>query len=141
MAIVRIPIFKFVAYLQWCYENKCGYIMGAYGQDPTKWAKDSWWFTQYSGEQRKKALYWREHAPLVMDCNGIAEGGYQKETGVNINARARNNYSSWCNPKDTGKIPAVHRVPGAAVCACSSPIRGARGSSGMQARQTPSTRT
>lgn len=40
-----------------------------------------------------------------MDCNGIAEGGYQKETGVNINARARNNYSSWCNPKGTGKIP------------------------------------
>ena len=57
----------------------------------------------------------REHAPLVMDCNGLAEGGYQKETGVNINARARNNYSSWCNPKGTGKIPAAHRVPGAAV--------------------------
>ena len=50
-----------------------------------------------------------------MDCNGLAEGGYQKETGVNINARARNNYSSWCNPKGTGKIPTAHRVPGAAV--------------------------
>jgi hypothetical protein len=50
-----------------------------------------------------------------MDCKGLAEGGYQKETGVNINARARNNYSSWCNPKGTGKIPAAHRVPGAAV--------------------------
>ena len=115
MAIFRIPISKFVAYLQWCYENKCGYIMGAYGQDPRKWAKDSWWFIQYTGEQRKKALHWREHAPLVMDCNGLAEGGYQKETGVSINARARNNYSSWCNPKGAGKIPAVHRVPGAAV--------------------------
>jgi hypothetical protein len=115
MAIVRIPISKFVAYMAWCLENKCGYIMGAYGQDPTKWAKDSWWFTQYTGEQRKKALYWRGHAPLVMDCNGLVEGGYQQETGVNINARARNNYSSWCNPKGTGKIPAAHRVPGAAV--------------------------
>ena len=115
MAIVRIPISRFVAYMAWCLENKCGYIMGAYGQDPTKWAKDSWWFTQYSGEQRKKALYWREHAPLVMDCNGLAEGGYQKETGVNINARARNNYSSWCDPKGTGKIPVAHRVSGAAV--------------------------
>ena len=115
MAIVRIPISKFVSYMVWCLENKCGYIMGAYGQDPTKWAKDSWWFTQYTGEQRKKALYWRENAPLVMDCNGLAEGGYQKETGVNINARARNNYSSWCNPKGIGKIPTAHRVPGAAV--------------------------
>lgn len=115
MAIVRIPISKFVSYLQWCYENKCGYIMGAYGQNPRNWAPSSWWFTQYAGAQREKALYWREHAPLVMDCNGIAEGGYQKETGVNINARARNNYSSWCNPKGTGKIPAAHRVPGAAV--------------------------
>ena len=115
MAIVRIPISRFVAYMQLCLENKCGYIMGAYGQDPKKWAKDSWWFTQYTGEQHKKALYWREHAPLVMDCNGLAEGGYQKETGVNVNARARNNYSSWCNPKGTGKIPAAQRVPGAAV--------------------------
>jgi hypothetical protein len=115
MAIVKVPISKFVAYLQWCYENKCGYIMGAYGQNPKNWSPDSWWFTQYTGEQRKKALYWREHAPLVMDCNGLAEGGYQKETGVNINARARNNYSSWCDPKGTGKIPTAHRVPGAAV--------------------------
>ena len=115
MAIVRIPISKFVAYLQWCYENKCGYIMGAYGQNPRNWAPNSWWFTQYAGAQREKALFWREHAPLVMDCNGIAEGGYQKETGVNVNARARNNYSSWCNPKGTGKIPSAHRVSGAAV--------------------------
>ncbi len=115
MAIVRIPISKFVDYMVWCLENKCGYIMGAYGQDPRKWSKDSWWFTQYTGEQRKKALYWREHAPLVMDCNGLVEGGYQKETGININARARNNYSAWCNPKGTGKIPTALRVPGAAV--------------------------
>lgn len=115
MAIIKVPVSKFVAYMQWCLENKCGYIMGAYGQDPKKWLPDSWWFTQYTGEQHKKALYWREHAPLVMDCNGLAEGGYQKETGVNINARARNNYSSWCDPKGTGKILTARRVPGAAV--------------------------
>jgi hypothetical protein len=115
MAIIKVPISRFVDYIQWCLEHKCGYIMGAYGQDPKKWAADSWWFTQYSGEQRKKALYWRENAPLVMDCNGLAEGCYLKETGVNINSRARNNYSSWCSPKGTGKIPAAYRVPGAAV--------------------------
>lgn len=115
MAIKRVPIGIFVNYLVWCLEHKCGYIMGAYGQNPKQWAKDSWWFTQYSGEQRKKALYWREHAPLVHDCNGLAEGGYQAETGVNINARARNNYGTWCNPKGSGRIPAKYRVPGAAV--------------------------
>ena len=115
MAITKVPISRFVDYIQWCLEHKCGYIMGAYGQDPKKWAADSWWFTQYSGEQRKKALYWRENAPLVMDCNGLAEGCYLKETGVNINSRARNNYSSWCSPKGSGKIPAAYRVPGAAV--------------------------
>ena len=117
MAIImakRVPISTFVEYMVWAYKNGCGYIMGAYGQNPKKWAANSWWFTQYSGSQRTKALYWREHAPLVMDCNGIAEGGYQAETGVNINARARNNYSSWCDPKGSGKIPVKYRVPGAA---------------------------
>ena len=111
----REPISTLVEYIVWAYQNGCGYIMGSYGQKPKDWAKSAWWFTQYEGSQREKALYWRENAPLVMDCNGLAEGGYQKETGVNINARARNNYSSWCNPKGTGKIPAAQRVPGAAV--------------------------
>ena len=115
MAIKRVPIGVLVNYFAWCLENKCGYIMGAYGQDPKKWAVDSWWFTQYEGEQRKKALYWRAHAPLVHDCNGGAEGGYLAETGVNINARARNNYSTWCSPKGAGRIPSKYRVPGAAV--------------------------
>lgn len=115
MSNIKVPISKFVAYLEWCLAHKCGYIMGAYGQDPRKWAKDSWWFTQYSGDQRRKALYWRENAPLVHDCNGGAEGCYQAETGVNINARARNNYASWCSPKGSGKLPAARRVPGAAV--------------------------
>jgi peptidoglycan hydrolase-like protein with peptidoglycan-binding domain len=112
---IKVPIGVFVAYLEWCLENKCGYIMGSYGQDPKKWSKTSWWFTQYSGEQKRKALYWRENAPLVHDCNGLAEGCYQKETGVNINSRARNNYSTWCSPKGSGKIPNKHKVPGAAV--------------------------
>lgn len=114
MAIKLVPIGVLVNYLAWCFENKCGYIMGAYGQDPKKWSKDSWWFTQYKGVQRKKALYWRENAPLVHDCNGLAEGGYLAETGVNINARARNNYATWCSPKGSGRIPAKYRVPGAA---------------------------
>ncbi len=115
MSIKRVPIGVFVDYLVWCLEHKCGYIMGAYGQDPKLWSKTSWWFQQYKGEQLRKALYWRERAPLVHDCNGLAEGGYQKETGVNINARARNNYATWCSPKGSGRIPAKHRTPGAAV--------------------------
>ncbi|MEG0935606.1 MAG: peptidoglycan-binding protein [Clostridia bacterium] len=111
----RVPISTFVAYMIWAYENGCGYIMGSYGQDPQNWAKSAWWFTQYKGSQREKALYWREHAPQVFDCNGIAEGCYQKETGVNINARARNNYAAWCTNKGSGRIPVKLRVPGAAV--------------------------
>jgi hypothetical protein len=115
VAIQRVPIGVLVNYLVWCYEHKCGYIMGAYGQDPKKWSKDSWWYQQYKGEQLRKALWWRDHAPLVHDCNGLAEGGYQAETGVNINARARNNYATWCSPKGHGRIPAKQRVPGATV--------------------------
>ena len=32
-------------------QAKDGYIMGSRGQDPKKWAKNSWWFTQYKGNQ------------------------------------------------------------------------------------------
>lgn len=118
MAVImakRVPISTFVEYMVWAYQNGCGYIMGSYGQDPKDWSKSSWWFTQYKGSQREKALYWREHAPLVFDCNGLAEGCYQKETGVNINARARNNYAVWCTNKGSGRIPTKLRVPGVAV--------------------------
>ncbi len=111
----RVPISTFVDYIVWAYQNGCGYIMGSYGQDPKEWSKSAWWFTQYKGSQREKALYWRDHAPLVFDCNGLAEGCYQKETGININARARNNFSAWCTNKGVGRIPAKLRVPGAAV--------------------------
>ena len=54
MAIVRVPITKFVAYMQSCLENKCGYIMGAYGQDPKKWAKDSWWIVNPKSDRNYK---------------------------------------------------------------------------------------
>lgn len=94
---------------------KDGYIFGARGQDPQKWAKTSWWFTQYKGSQRTKALYWREHAARVWDCQGLAEGYINDVTGKNIDVRARDNFANWCDPKGKGKIPAERRVPGAAV--------------------------
>ena len=94
---------------------KDGYIFGARGQDPKKWAKTSWWFTQYKGSQRTKALYWREHAARVWDCQGLAEGYINDVTGKNIDVRARDNFANWCDPKGKGKIPAERRVPGAAV--------------------------
>ena len=62
-------------------QAKDGYIMGSRGQDPKKWAKNSWWFTQYKGSQKKKALYWRENAQRVWDCQGLAEGYINQETG------------------------------------------------------------
>lgn len=115
MSIKKMPIGLFVAELEKALNRKDGYIMGATGQDPKKWSKTSWWFTQYSGSQKTKALYWRENAARVWDCNGLAEGIYKDWSGVDINTKARYNYSQWCEPKGKGMIPAKYRVPGAAV--------------------------
>ena len=115
MAIEKMPIATFVAELEAALKRKDGYIMGSKGQNPKKWAKNSWWYTQYSGKQKTKALYWRENAQRVWDCNGMAEGIYEDFSGVNINTKARYNYSGWCGTKGKGKIPTKHRVPGAAV--------------------------
>lgn len=116
MAIKRMPIAQFVEKLEASLNRKDGYIMGSKGQNPRKWAKDSWWYTQYTTtKQREKALYWREHAERVWDCNGLAEGLYEDFAGVNINTKARYNYAQWCDPKGKGLIPAMYRVPGAAV--------------------------
>lgn len=115
MAIKKMPIGKFVAQLEAALNRKDGYIMGSKGQNPKKWGKNSWWFTQYSGSQKTKALYWRDNADRVWDCNGMAEGIYEDWSGVNINTKARYNYSGWCDPKGTGDIPGKYRIPGAAV--------------------------
>lgn len=121
MAIKRMPIGAFIAELEAALKRKDGYIMGAKGQNPKKWAVNSWWFTQYKDRkkyteaQEKKALYWRKYAQRVWDCNGLAEGIYQDYTGVNINTKARYNYSGWCGKKGTGTIPTKYRQPGAAV--------------------------
>lgn len=113
MAIKRMPIGQFMAELRAAYKRGDGYIMCAKGQNPKKLS--DWYFDQYSGSQKTKALYWREHAARVWDCNGLAEGIYQDFSGVNINTKARYNYSGWCGEKGTGMIPAAKRVPGAAV--------------------------
>jgi hypothetical protein len=112
----KMPIGQFVSELYAAYKRKDGYIMCATGQNPKKWAVNSWWFTQYTNsDQRKKALYWREHAQRVWDCNGLAEGLYKDYSGVDINTQARYNYAQWCSPKGSGLIPAKYRVSGAAV--------------------------
>ena len=117
----RIPAADFVAFLKRRLAAKDGYIFGAVGQDPKKMS--DWYFSgQYGGAQLKQALYWRTHAPRVWDCNGLAEGYYKDVTGVDINARARDNYDSWCDPRGEGTIPANFRVPGAAVFKRSSYI-------------------
>lgn len=113
----KMPIGTFVAQLQEAVARKDGYIMGATGQNPKKWATTSWWYTQYnnSSTQKKKALYWRANAQRVWDCNGLAEGLYKDYTGTDINTKARYNYSGWCSQKGSGLIPKNKRVPGAAV--------------------------
>ena len=115
MAIKRMPSLKFTTELRAALDRKDGYIMCATGQNPRKWAADSWWYTQYSGKQRTKALYWREHAQRVWDCNGLAEGIYKDYSGVDINTKARYNYAQWCSVKGSGIIPGKYRQPGAAV--------------------------
>ena len=111
----RMPAERFAEQAAQAWKRGDGYIMGATGQDPKKWAVNSWWFTQYKGAQRQKALYWRAHAQRVWDCNGLAEGLYRDYAGVSIDSKARWNYADWCDPRGAGMIPAKYRLPGAAV--------------------------
>ncbi|MBR1559774.1 MAG: peptidoglycan-binding protein [Clostridia bacterium] len=117
MATKKMPIGLFVKGIGEAYARGDGYIMGATGQDPKKWKKDSWWFEQYKKNERQyeKALYWRAHAARVWDCNGLAEGLYRDYAGVDIDTQAKYDYSQWCKPKGSGLIPARYRVAGAAV--------------------------
>lgn len=115
----KMPIGQFVTELKKAVDRKDGYIMGTKGQDPKK--LNDWYFEQYADrddyteKQEKKALYWKEHADRVWDCNGLAEGLYEDFSSVNINTRARYAYAQWCDPKGSGMIPTKYRVPGAAV--------------------------
>lgn len=120
MAVKKMPIGLFVTKLQEAVARKDGYIMGAKGQNPKTWSVNNWYYTQYNDKkytdaQRKKALYWREHAERVWDCNGLAEGIYKEYTGIDIDTRARYNYSGWCGTKGTGAVPSKYRIPGVAV--------------------------
>lgn len=120
----------FVAFLQTQIKEKAGYIMGSYGQNPrtgyldlsipdkkckSSWKENGYYFTQYSGNQRTKALYWRKNAKRVFDCQGLAEAYYEIQTGKCVNTYARKDYAEWCDPKGSGMIPVKYRVPGAAV--------------------------
>lgn len=125
----KVHISTFVSALGDALARGDGYIMGAYGQNPrtgyidlnvteckAAWKPDGWYYSQYTDpKQHAQALKWREQCARVWDCNGLAEGIYQIETGVCINDKARGNYASWCDPKGEGMIPAARRVPGAAV--------------------------
>lgn len=118
---VKMPIDMFVSEVKAAIARKDGYIMSAKGQNPKKWAVNSWWFTQYkdrnkyTAKQEAKALYWRDNAQRVWDCNGLSEGIYEEYSGININTKAKYNYSGWCGEKGKGMIPADKRAPGMAV--------------------------
>lgn len=105
------------AFADWCarqYLDGCGYIMASTGQNPRTLSE--WYFSgQYSGAQLEKANYWREHAPRVFDCQGLADGYLTEKLGTRVNVRARNNYASWCGVKGAGLIPVERRLSGAAV--------------------------
>ena len=118
----KLSTAAFAAFLLERWQAKDGYIMGAIGENPRSWKKTHWRFTQYKDRKKytqaneDKALYWREHAERVWDCQGLADG-YVTDSGFfgKVNVYARNNYSGWCDPKGAGMIPAERRVPGAAV--------------------------
>lgn len=110
---MKMPASLFVQRLKERLKAGDGYIMGAVGQDPKKLS--AWYYNQYSGSQYTKAVYWKNHAERVWDCQGLAEGLYNEYAGTSINVRARNNYASWCSDKGSGIIPPSKRVPGAAV--------------------------
>ena len=117
----KVSATAFAAFLKERLAAKDGYIMCATGQNPKKLS--DWWFSgQYSGKQLEKALYWKEHAERVWDCNGLSEGYYKDMTGTDINTRCRYNYSGWCDPKGKGEIPVKYRKPGAALFKKSSYI-------------------
>lgn len=109
----KVNAADFAAFLTQRVRAGDGYIMGAVGQDPKKLS--AWYYNQYKGSQYTKAVYWKNHAQRVWDCNGLAEGYYKDITGKDINTRARYNYSGWCGEKGKGMIPAEKRVRGAAV--------------------------
>lgn len=127
----RMPTKLFVKELEAALKRGDGYIMASYGQNPrtgyldllvpenrckSAWKPTGWYYEgQYSGAKLKQALKWRKNCTRVWDCNGMAEGIYEIYSGTCINARARNNYASWCGVKGNGMIPAKYRVPGAAV--------------------------
>lgn len=121
----KLDLKEFVSFLTKRCNKKDGYIMGAVGQDPKTIAKTSNFFRQYAGNQADlaQALYWRENAERVWDCQGLSDGYVSEKLGVNINVRARNNYDNWCSIKGTGKPPKERRVPGCAVFIYSSSLK------------------
>lgn len=103
----------FAVFLKERAKAKDGYIMCAVGQNPKKLSE--WYYNQYTGKQHEKAMYWRDNAQRVWDCQGLADGYVSEMTGAKVNVRARNNYADWCGIRGEGAIPAQYRVPGAAV--------------------------
>ena len=113
---MKLSANDFAEFLKARQKAKDGYIMGAIGEDPKKWSTSNHRYTQYSGAQLKKALYWRENAERVWDCQGLADGYVTDNAGLGkVDTKARFNYAEWCSPKGEGLIPADKRTPGAAV--------------------------
>ena len=136
LAEKRVSSVVLVLMLREALARHDGYIMGGTGENPrtgyhdltvpeskckSSWKTSGHRYTQYSGRQLTKALYWREHAERVWDCNGLAEGIYRIQTGIDIDSKARYNYRDWCGVKGSGEIPLRYRVPGCAVFWGSSP--------------------
>lgn len=126
---VKVSIGTFVHDIYEAYKRKDGYIMASTGQNPktgyhdlsvttvkSAWKPTGWYYSQYTNQkQHDQAIYWRDHATRVWDCQGLADGVYEIHTGTKIDVRARDNYAGWCEPKGSGMIPVKYRVPGACV--------------------------
>lgn len=79
---IKVLISDFVKELVAALNRKDGYIMGSRGQNPrtgyldlsvpesqckSSWKTNGYYYTQYSGSQRTKALGWRANATRVWD--------------------------------------------------------------------------
>ena len=102
--------------------HQFGYVMGgdgrvatdAYLQHRAKSSYPSTWKSHYND-----TLKWLGRE--VYDCNAAAEAYYRRQTGINIDTKARLNYANWCTVKSSSsrdsKLSGMPQLPGIALFA------------------------
>jgi len=100
--------------------NQWGYVLGAQGQTATNDYIQSLAKANMPGSWQSYAARCAKWlGRKVFDCNSLAEVYYKLKTGVNIDTRARYNYSGWCGQKSPVKadtsMSGLPQMPGVAI--------------------------